>query len=232
MSGMGMEMKKEKSICENSVKKNRLLAGGMTAALVAALAVFIVLVQIEKSVLTQYEKGVVCTAAESIPRGQNITAENASRYFQSRELDKNCIPDRAVCSWEELEGLYAAFDIDGGTLLTRGMFEEPAETGKEMEEPVIAGFKAEDIFQVVGGVLRAGDRIHIYTVSGEGEAVLAWENIFVQGVFDQTGGSIACEDYTTAAQRINVYLDKKDIEAFYSGLARGSLRAVKVLSRS
>lgn len=226
-----MKRTREKTVCEDSVKKNRLFAGAMTAALVAAVAVFIVLLQIEKSVLTQYEKGIVCTAVESIPRGQNITAENAFNYFQSSELDKSCIPDTAVCSWEELEGLYAVFDIDRGTLLTRGMFEEPTETGKEITEPVIAGFKAEDIFQVVGGVLRAGDRIHIYTVSGEGETVLAWENIFVQGVFDQTGGSIACDDRTTAAQRINVYLDKNDIEAFYSGLAKGSLRAVKVLPR-
>lgn len=33
-----------------------------------------------------------------------------------------------------------------------------------MEDPVIAGCKADDLYQIVGGVLRAGDRINIYQV--------------------------------------------------------------------
>ena len=60
------------------------------------------------------------------------------------------------------------------------------------------------------------------------EAVLAWESVYVQQVFDISGKDIDAADRTTAAQRLNIYLDKKDIEAFYTGLAGGSLRVVKV----
>lgn len=93
----------------------------------------------------------------------------------------------------------------------------------------MAGFKAEDLYQVVGGVLRAGDRIHIYSMSEEGEALPAWSNVYVREVFDQAGNRIVSGDTAAAAQRVNIYLDKKDVEAFYSRLASGTLRVVRVL---
>ena len=202
-------------------------AGGVIAALVAAVAVFIVMLQLEKSTLTKYERGTVYVAAAEIPRGQMVTAENRSLYFQTRQLDKSCIPESALRSPEQVTGLAAVFDIEPGVLLSEGMFETLDDVLQGMEEPVVAGFKAEDLYQVAGGVLRAGDRIHIYCVSEEGQAVLVWDNVYVQDVFDQTGSRIVNGDTVTAAQRINIYLDKKDVEAFYSELASGALRVVR-----
>ena len=80
-------------------------------------------------------------------------------------------------------------------------------------------------------MLRAGDRIHIYCVNQEKEAEagkILWENVYVQEVFDQTGTTIEGNDNTTPAQRINIYLDKAHVAEFYTELAQGSLRAVKV----
>lgn len=218
--------KREKQ--EREVLTERWKMGGMAAALIAAVAVFAVMLQLEKSVLTKYEKGTVYAAAAEIPKGQIITTENMSLYFQEKSLDKSCIPESALCSPEQVTGLAAVFDIEQGVLLSEGMFETLEEVLAEMKEPVVAGFKAEDLYQVAGGVLRAGDRIHIYSVSEEGEARLVWDNIYVQQVFDQAGSRIANGDMTTAAQRINIYLDKRDVEAFYSELAGGTLRVVRV----
>lgn len=204
----------------------KLRTGGIIAALIAAFAVFLCLVQIEKSVLTQYEKGVIYVAAKEIPKGQMITEDNSREYLAERELDKSCIPVTALSDPGQYTGLAAVFDIEPGVLLTAGMFEDLDNIWDEIGEPVIAGFKAEDIYQVAGGVLRAGDRIHIYYVEN-GKAVLAWDSVYIQQVFDISGKSIANGDTTTAAQRLNIYLDKGDVEAFYTGLASGSLRAVK-----
>ncbi len=203
--------------------------GGIAASLIAALTVFAVMLQTEKKVLTQYEKGVIYIAQREIPQGMAITAKNRELYFQLRELDKNCIPPTALTRPEQAEGLVADYDIEVGTLLTEGMFESLNEITAAMSEPCITGFKADDLYQVVGGVLRAGDRIHIYSVAEGGEAELIWDNVYIQGVFDQTGASILNGDETAAAQRVNIYLDKEDIPKFYSGLARGSIRVVKVL---
>ena len=201
--------------------------GAGIASVVAAVAVFVILLQMEKNVMEQYEKAEVYVAIQDIPKGVQITADNASQYVGTMEMEIRTIPDNVLQSVDESAELMPLFDVGKGVVLTEGMFENTNEILGKMKEPVIAGFKADDMYQVAGGVLRAGDRIHIYTVAEE-EAVLAWESVYVQQVFDSAGESISGEDTTSVAQRINVYLDKEQVEAFYTGLATGTLRVVKV----
>ena len=80
---------------------------------------------------------------------------------------------------------------------------------------------------MAGGVLRAGDRVNIYAVREEG-ASLVWADVFIQQVFDASGSTISNTDSTTAALRLNVYLDRSEVEEFYSDLSNGSLRVVKL----
>lgn len=205
----------------------RLRTGGILAALVAAVAVFAAMVQMEKNILTQYERGRIYTALKAIPEGQMITEENWEQYFQEKQLDKSCIPPTALNSPEQIIGLVAAFPIEQGVLLTQGMFHRLDDILKQMDSPVVAGFKADDISQVAGGVLRAGDRVNIYAVREEGTS-LVWADVFIHQVFDASGSSISNADSTTAALRINVYLDQSEVEEFYSELSNGSLRVVKL----
>ncbi len=204
----------------------RLKTGGIIAALLSAVVVFAVMVQMEKNILTQYEKGTIYVAAAEIPKGELVTEGNYTRYFVQRQLDRSCIPPSAISSPEQIGGLVAKTDIEPGVLLTTGMFESVDEVLEAMDKPVIAGFKAEDLYQVVSGVLRSGDRVNIYSVKEE-EVTLVWQDVFVQQVFDASGTAIAGGDTSTAAQRINVYLNQEDVEKFYGELAAGSLRVVK-----
>lgn len=219
---------KERKKRERRQGASGLRMGGVVAALVASVAIFITMVQMEKNILTQYEKGTIYTAIREIPKGQLITAENYQQYFGEQQLDKSCIPSTALSSPGQVTGLVAAYDIEPGILLTGGMFQELNAILKEMRDPVVAGFKAEDIYQVAGGVLRAGDRVNIYSVK-EGETSLVWSDVFVQQVFDASGTAISNGDMITAAQRINVYLNETDVQNFYTELAGGSLRVVKLL---
>lgn len=208
--------------------KSGIWMGSIIAALVAAVSIFVMMLQMEKKVLSEYEKGFIYVAAAEIPKGLFITDTNIDKYLKAVELDVKLIPETALTSSEQLNGLVSASIIEEGVFLTEGMFEKENVITKEMDNPVIAGFKAEDIYQVVGGVLRAGDRIHIYTVSESGIAGLIWEDVFVQQVFDSSGNVIVSGNTTSAAQRINIYFDAKDVEQFYTELARGTLRVVKV----
>lgn len=220
-------MKMRKNIrAEKQKIDSRMKTGGIIAALISAVAVFAVMVQMEKNILTQYEKETIYVAAAAIPRGEIVTEDNYLKFFVQQQLDSNCIPATAISSPEQIRGLVAKTDIEQGVLLTTGMFEPVNEVLADMEKPVIAGFKAEDLYQVVSGVLRSGDRVNIYSVKEE-EVILVWQDIFVQQVFDASGAAIASGDTVTAAQRINVYLDQADVEQFYGELASGSLRVVK-----
>ncbi len=220
-------MKKEKRV---RTDKSKLWTGSAIAALAAAISLFFVMLHTQKQVLSAYEKGVVCVAKCEIPKGKMITEDNRAQFLEMKELDSGFIPDTALCDWEQVQNRAALWDIEQGVLLTEGMFETLEEMTENLKEPVIAGFRAEDLYQAVGGVLRAGDRIHIYSV-GETGARLVWENVVVQEVFDSAGNKIDSGDLQTAAQRINVYLDKSIVEQFYTELAGGSLRVVKVCGR-
>ncbi|HIW82089.1 MAG TPA: hypothetical protein H9742_11355 [Candidatus Acetatifactor stercoripullorum] len=224
-----MKLRKKKKLESREAGAGRGWIISIAAAFIAALAVYGVMLSLEKNMLTQYEKGCIYVAARQIPEGQYITEENCGDYFVKKELDKSCIPQTAISSPKQVQGLIAITGIEEGVLLTEGMFEELNEITSKLENPVIAGFKAEDLYQVAGGVLRSGDRIHIYSVKEEGkEASTVWKNVFVQQVFDTSGNRISNEDGDTAAQRINIYLAEEDVERFYEQLSAGSLRAVKV----
>lgn len=212
------------------IKGNKsLLPGAIAIGLVLSIIIYAVMLNAEKNLLEDYARETVYIAIKMIPEGQMVTSENYLAYFKQQDIDAKLVPVASIQSPEELEGLIARYDIDTGTLVTNGMFEDINVITADMKEPCITGFKADDLYQVVGGVLRAGDRIHIYSVSEENETTLVWGNVYVQGVFDQAGTQIANGDTLTAAQRINVYLDNEDVPRFYSELAGGSLRVVKVL---
>lgn len=220
-------MRADKKI-DRKVLWSRVWTGSIIAALAAAIGIFAVMLQMEKQVLSEYERGGIYVASREIPKGERITSRNYRDYLCLKEVDKGVVPSTALAEPEQIEGLIARVSIAEGTLLTTGMFEEQQEILARMEEPVIAGFKADDLYQVAGGVLRAGDRIHIYTVSESGIAHLIWREIFVEQVFDSAGNAIGGEDSLSSAQRVNVYLDAGDVEQFYTELARGTLRVVKV----
>lgn len=202
--------------------------GCILAAFAAAAAVFVLMLQIEKNMLADYEKAFIYVAAREIPEGCVLTIVNYDEYLELREVDVNCIPEAALTEWVRVDNRAASFTIEKGVLLTEGMFADLNMVTQGMREPVIAGFKAEDLCQVVGGVLRSGDYVHIYAVGEDGQAHLVWPDVFVEQVFDSAGNTISVEDRISSAQRLNVYLDRNDVEAFYSQLAGGSLRVVKV----
>lgn len=218
-------MKKEQTVYES---RGKIWTIAIIAALVASLAVFGAMMQMEHNMLADYEKVPVIVAGKKIPRGTVITAENRGDYFAEIEMDKKVVPANELISWEEAEGMVAEIEIAPGVLLADGMFETMEEITAEMTSPVIAGLRAEDLYQIVGGTLRTGDRINIYHITEEGEVSLDWKKLYVQEAFDNGGNSIPASDSHTPAQRLNVYLNEQDVEMFYSELEKGNLRIVKI----
>ena len=210
-------------------KENKnILPGAALAALLAAVIVYCIMVNVEKNSMKAYERGTVVAAAKDLAAGILITPENISEYFQEIEMEKTLIPGAAITGREQLNGMMLSTKIDMGSVITNAMIEDKNELMASMSHPVIAGFKAEDLYQVVSGTLRNGDRIHIYTVDEEsGMAYLIWENVMVDQVFDSAGTAIMPDNTSAAAQRINILLEQEDTERFYSELAGGSLRVVK-----
>ena len=219
-------MKKEEK------KKKELHAGGkvklIAACLVMSAIVFFILISIEKNMMQAYEKISVVAVKQEIPERTLITEKNADVYLEIKEVEKAAAPDSSFQSVEELYGKRTAAALEKGVIPTPAMVEEHQKILEGMENPVIAGISADDIYQIVGGVLRAGDKIHIYSVDRESsETRLVWPDIMVVQAFDSSGTEIADSDTAGTAQRINIYVEKDQVEELYTALASGSLRIVK-----
>lgn len=214
----------------NSKKeKKRILPGVIIAAFVAALATFFILLQAEKNMLSEYEKEAVWCSSQQLPKGLEITQQNWQQYFVQTDIEKSKVPEKKVTDPQLLIGKLAGLEIPRGTVLTDTMFEGDEKYIASMQSPVIAGCKADDLFQFVSGVLRKGDLVHIYAVNEDlGATYLLWENVLVYQVFDTAGNLIPPEDITTPAARVNLLLEKGNAELFYNELQNGSLRVVKV----
>lgn len=211
-------------------REKNILPGAALAALIAAIIVYCVMLNVEKNVMGAYEKGTVLVAVKDMEKGVVLTEENADSYLEAKEMDKGLIPETAFTDKETLYQQIVAQKVDKGALITEAMVTDLEQLENTMREPVVAGFKADDLYQVVSGILRSGDRIHIYTVDTEtGEAYLIWDNVLVREVFDSSGAIVSAEDQSTAVQRVNVLMEKENVEQFYSELMSGSLRVVKVL---
>lgn len=210
-------------------EQKRKLPGAILAAFVAAVVTFIVLLNVEKNALSAYEKAECWVLAEGLEKGTVITRDNISFLFCRAQVDVQHIPQEALTNPEALVGSQAAITIPQGSIATAPMFTQAGSFRAALEKPVIAGCKAEDLYQLVSGTLRSGDRIHIYTVDEElGNTYLIWDNVMVYQTFDASGNMIAPQDTVSAAARINVLLEEGSAELFYSELYKGSLRVVKL----
>lgn len=210
-------------------KGKNILPGIILVSLVAAVATFFIMLQVEKNALSAYEKELVwCTNAE-LPKGLEITEQNRTQYFVQVEMDKSKVPSQAITEPTDLVGTQTTILVPQGAVLCKSMFSDEEKYVEALQSPVVAGCKAEDLFQLVSGVLRKGDLVHIYTVNEElGVTYLLWENVLVYQTFDSAGNAIASEDAATPAARINLLLEKGYAEQFYNELQNGSLRVVKV----
>ena len=122
-------MKKDK-------KERSILPGVIIVSLLVAVIVYVVMLNAEKTALSDYEKGTVYVTTKPVPKGTMITAD----YITQKEIDKSLIPSGAVSNPEDLTDLISVYAVDQGSVITAGMFTAVNDITKDMSQPVVAGF--------------------------------------------------------------------------------------------
>lgn len=210
-------------------EKKNIIPGVILVAFLASIATFFLLLNMEKNALEAYEKVMVWVTKCELAEGLEIEANNISECFMQVEINKDRVPGKVIENPEMLIGKHTELMLSQGSILTETMFSDEENYRKGIYNPVIAGCKGDDLFQLVSGVLRKGDLVHIYMVNDElGETYMLWDNIMVYQAFDASGNVIASEDTVTPAARVNLLLEEGYTEQFYKELNAGSLRLVKV----
>lgn len=211
---------------EHIVKGVKWLIGSLVLAFLAAISIFVVLVSMERKMLADFEKEKVWVVAKPLLEGQRITEELAQQSLEQREIDKGAVSEDAILDLAGIIGKKVRIPLTKGMVIARSELIDVNEVEASMKEPVLVGVRVEDLYQVVGGVIREGDQIHIYSVEEEtGEVYIKWERLQVADTFDASGNRIEKWDNEKNATRFNVYLEKADVESFYEGLSARNMWA-------
>lgn len=239
-----------KKIKENRNREKKSVNLGLLITFILALAVvalgYVAMIKTEQNILTNYEKSAVCVVVSDIARHDKFTEDNINSYVVIKEIDKSIIPEGAITDLTELVGKSTRVELKVGTPITTTMLYEENELYASMEEPKELALSASDLIQGVSGIIRTGDYIDVYLLSksqttyslsdeqmqtfntNTGEPIL--KHVYVSGAFDAAGKIIPNSDKTTACQRFNIVLDKKDASAFYKGLLDGNIYIQKEIS--
>lgn len=219
-------------------KKESVIFITLIMGFIVAAIIFIVLLNVEKNTIANYERSEAVVAKKDIPYGLIIDEKNVNDYFQIKEYEKDMLPSGVCVDAKSLVGMVMASDVNKDSIITSSMYQELTDTVIKAHNMVKASFEAEKLSQVVNGTLRPGDKITI-AVYEEGDKLYGiedkyttknvWDDVFVYEVFDSTGVKIPVDDDKTAAQLITVLINKEDMQEFYLGLNTSTLQVIKLV---
>ena len=194
----------------------------------SAMLLFLLLLNIEKRQLAQYEKGSVVVAIADVAAGREITEKNLAELFAVKERPLTDIPEAAYVRAEDLIGQYVQGGINAGSMVTHSML---GELQKDLGDSVLLGVNMETLAQSVAGTLRAGDVIDIYRVMEDGaEKVVAEKvlgNVTIERSYTSSGIPILKEDDTSIAQYITIPVHQEAVGLFFQSLGEHQIQVVK-----
>ncbi len=226
----------DKEIKEKGETHRRIRLRSLIFCLVTAFILYAALLYIERNVINADDKTQVYVAGSVIVEDTLITADNAAQYFVLQERSTNSLPEGVITDLSMLTGRIADRPYEQNEIVTIAGFVLPDDRISEIENPVEVSLNASMLSQVVGGVLRAGDYINIWSVvqepgnSKEFTAVQICSHAYVTRAFTPSGVQIdrnASEEQATTVINIVIPADKE--AEFNTALAAGTIRVGRCL---
>lgn len=203
---------------------------------ITTFILYALIVAVEKAILDSEERIPVYVAVRDVPEDLLITEENVSTYFALEERGKDTLPRGYITDLGGLTGFLTDEDILENEVAVASSFVKEQSLIEKIENPVEVSLNASNLAQVVGGVLRTGDFINIWsvkTVSKNGvqtvEAVSIYEGAYVTRAFTSTGEEVSrdgAEESSTTV--INIVIPAEYEEAFNKAMADGSVRLGRI----
>ena len=217
---------------KNKIEKNKTSKQGkvwpVVLCLLLAAGIFLLLLNVEKRQMAQFEKGSVVVAIADVAEGTEITEKNLTVLFAVEERPLTDIPAAAYLEAEDLLGQYTQSGIDAGNMITKSML---GELRKSYGDSVLLGINMESLDQSVAGTLRAGDLVSIFTVIiDEGKNILvekALGNVTIERSYTSAGAAILKEDSDSIAQYITIPVHRDAVGQFYQAIEKGRIEVVK-----
>ena len=188
---------------------------------VVTLTLYALLLFIERTVLSSDDYTTVYVAQTDIGRNTVITADNSGILFAAKERKSDWLPDNCITDISQLVGMMTVQDIVKNEVMT-----------DSIESPIEVAMNANNLSQVVGGILREGDRINIWSVTetnnngvGKVTAEKICDYAYVTRVFTAAGVQVNADSGNdSAAMVINIIIPEEKEQEFNIALEKGTLR--------
>lgn len=222
-----MLKKKNKNAGVSSGKKG--VAMKLLGSFLVAVALFGVLVGVEKNLLSDYEKVSVVLCKIDVPKGTKITKENVSQYFYDYEVDIALVNDTCIKDKNEVIDTVVEKSLSAHEILRKDDCTKEAEIYNKFSNPVEASITATNPGDIVSGTIRRGDYVDIAVVNKDTlEYDLMLKKVYVVDAFTSTGEKVSENAEGTAATMLTVVEEKDNLAKFYSARETGNVIVTKL----
>lgn len=201
-------------------------------SLIMTLVLYSAMIFVERRLLKTEEYVSVYVAKETVEKNTIVTVENIGELFSLEERRTDWLPDGSVSDAGQLLGMTVKYGYGRNEIVTIEGLSASDMRVEGIERPVEVSLDAGSLSQVVGGIIREGDRINIWSLSKRNEnggSIMEAEKIcdyaYVTRVFTAAGVQVgqAAQD-SAAATVVNIVIPESKEEEFNIALERGTLR--------
>ena len=171
-----------------------------------------------------------------MPDNLEVTVLNISDYFAIEDRPASVIPDGCITHDTQLVGYITDRTIKKNEIVTVTSLSTVDDRIKGIDNPIEVSINASSLSQFVGGVLRTGDFINIWSVKTDtvnGEKVTETKQIcshaYITRTFSSSGETAAEGDSEMAAMIINIIIPAEQEEEFNTAVSEGTLRVGRYL---
>ena len=208
--------------------KNNPIKKFLFSFLLAVIA-YIGLINVEKSLLQDYEHCKILRAKSYIEENTEFTKENVKNYFYSDDIPVKLKTAKSIQSFDDIVGSITCVSLEKGEIISKTRLIAKTNILKEITHPVEVSFEASDLSQVVGGIIRKGDIINISVVNSLNKTNMEVLNsAYVEKVFDTSGHRIDKTQKEASAVILNVMIDSSDVKDFNEKITMGEVRVSKI----
>ena len=204
--------------------------------IVVTAVLYVILIFIEKSIVNADDRKEVYVTVKEVPANLEITKANISDYFRLEDRPESVIPDGCITQDIQLLGHITDRVIQNNEIITVSSLSTQDERTKDIEHPIEVSLNASNLSQFVGGVLRTGDYVNVWSVRTDtvnGEKVTQTKNIcshaYVTRTFSSSGEAAGEGDSDIATMIINIVIPAEQEEEFNTAIAEGTLRVGRYL---
>lgn len=201
--------KKENQVLNNLQEKNNSIFIKIIVCLILAVIVFIVLLNVEKGIMSNYEKTKVVVCKKNVEKQIDITKQNIKDYFELKEIPSNLVPKEAIKDLKDIPKGITNRELVQKEVLLKNVIESKDTIIQDIENPVETSITMEKLDRAVGGTLRRGDRVDISVIDEDNEKEIIVENVFISKAMNSSG-EILTKESKEAAITFNIIVSKEN----------------------